>query len=318
MFWVNIPIGLLVIALAVPLLKESVHRRHEAPFDFGGMATFSIGLITLLVAMTIGESFGWTAPLILALMAAAAVSLVLLVIVEVRKGDDAMIDLSLIAHNRLFAAANIAALLNYTAFFATSFLLSFYVQRVLGRSALEAGIVLISMPITMAILAPISGWASDRIGSRILSTSGMISIAIGLLLLSTLTMKSSVANVTAYLLLLGGGMGLFSSPNTSAIMGCVEKRQLGVASGMVATMRTTGQSLSLVVTGAVVAIVASSSVVGSLYAGTAPSQIAVESSAFVHGMSLAFVVSAVIALVGALFSAARGPTGSSGHRRNGG
>lgn len=309
-FWVNIPIGLLVITLALLRLKESVPMKRKEQFDYGGTVAFSVGLITLLVAMTIGESVGWATLSIFALLATASASFVLFTIVEIRKGDSAMFDLSLIAHNRLFAAANIAALLNYTAFFATSFLMSFYLQRVLGRSALEAGAILISMPITMATLAPISGWASDRIGSRILSTSGMVCIAIGLLLLSTLALTSTIVHVTVYLLVLGAGMGLFSSPNTNAIMGCVDKRQLGVASGMVATMRTTGQSLSLAVTGAVVAIVASSSVVGSLYAGTDPSQIVVESTAFIHGMSLAFVVSAAIAVVGAMFSVARGPTRS--------
>jgi EmrB/QacA subfamily drug resistance transporter len=305
-FWVNIPIGLTIMTLAIWRLKESVPKREKEPFDIPGMLTFSIGLISLLVAMTVGESAGWTSLPIIGLLALALASFGLFILSEMRKGSKAMIDLSLIAHNRLFAAANIAALLNYTAFFSASFIMSFYLQRVLGRSPLETGAILISMPITMALLAPISGWASDRVGSRMLSTGGMVCITIGLLLLSTLTLTSSTSVVTIYLLILGAGMGLFSSPNTNAIMGCVEKRQLGVASGMVATMRTTGQSLSLAVSGAIIAVVASSKVVTSLFSGTNPARIAVESAAFVHGMSLAFIVSAVIAAVGAVFSFARG------------
>lgn len=306
-FWVNIPIGLMVITLALWKLKESVPRREKEPFDIPGMLTFSVGLVSLLVAMTVGESAGWTSLPIIGLLALALASFGLFIFSEMRKGSKAMIDLSLIAHNRLFAAANIAALLNYTAFFGASFIMSFYLQSVLGRSPLETGAILISMPITMAVLAPISGWASDKVGSRILSTGGMVCVTIGLLLLSTLTLTSSTSAVTIYLLILGAGMGLFSSPNTNAIMGCVERSQLGVASGMVATMRTTGQSLSLAVTGAVIATVASSHVISSLFAGTNPAQIAVESAAFVHGMSLAFIVSAMIAAVGAMFSFARGP-----------
>ena len=307
-FWVNVPIGIVVLALAIWRLRESAPRKTSEPFDVQGTLTFAVGLVSLLIAMTVGETVGWTSPLIIGLLVIAAASFILLVFVETSKGDAAMIDLTLIAHNRLFAAANIAALLNYTAFFGASFILSFYIQRVLGRSPLETGLILISMPITMAVLAPLSGWASDKVGSRLLSTGGMLCIAAGLLLLSTLTLTSSTAHVTVYLFILGAGMGLFSSPNTNAIMGSVEHKQRGVASGMVATMRTTGQSLSLAVTGAIIATVASSKVVSSLFAGANPAEIAVESAAFVHGMSLAFAASAAIALVGALFSAARGPS----------
>jgi len=305
-FWVNIPIGLLVISLALWRLKESAPMNEKVPLDFPGMATYAIGLVSLLVAMTVGESMGWTALPILALLALSVVSFLLFIPLERRKGRGAMFDLSLFAHNRLFTAANIAALLNYTAFFASAFIMSFYLQRVLMLDPLATGIILISMPLTMAILAPISGWASDRVGSRVLATGGMAIIALGLLLLSSLTTGSHPATVAIYLLIIGAGMGLFSSPNTSAIMGSVEKKQLGVASGMVATMRTTGMSLGLALTGAVMAVVISTDVINSLFAGTDPSQIAVESAEFVQGMSLAFIVSAIIAAIGAVFSAARG------------
>jgi EmrB/QacA subfamily drug resistance transporter len=307
-FWVNIPIGLSVIVLSLWKLKESSPRKSSEPFDVAGMIAFSIGFISLLITMTIGESMGWSSPPILSLLLLALISFLSFIKIEMSKGSKAMFDLSLIVRNRLFAAANAAALLNYTAYYAYSFIMSFYLQRVLGLSTLQTGAVLLTTPITMAILAPISGWASDRIGSRVLATSGMLIIATGLLLLSSLTMTSSITTVTIGLLLLGSGMGLFSSPNTNAIMGCVEKRQLGIASGMVATMRTTGMSLSLAVTGAVMSTVASSQLMTSLFVGANPSQIAVESAVFVRGMNFAFVVCAIIAIIGAMFSFARGPT----------
>jgi EmrB/QacA subfamily drug resistance transporter len=304
-FWVNIPIGLSIILLSLWKLKES-HVKKDQLFDLPGSVTFAVGLISLLVALTVGELMGWTSLPILSLVVLVFIAFALFVFLELQKGSNAMFNISLITRNRIFAAANIAALLNYTAFFATSLLISFYLQRVLGLSTLVTGAILLATPITMAILAPISGWTSDRIGSQILSTSGMIIIAVGLLLLSTLRPSSGVGEVILYLLIMGAGMGLFSSPNTSAIMGSVEKRQLGVASGTLATMRTTGQALSLAVTGAVVATVASSEVVSSLFIGTNPTQVTVESTAFVHGMSLAFVVCAIIAFIGAVFSVIRG------------
>jgi len=270
------------------------------------MAVYSVGLVSLLSAMTLGETMGWTALPILGLLAASLIAFAIFIPIERRKGSEAMFDLTLFSHNRLFTAANLAALLNYTAFFAVGFIISFYLQRVLELTALETGAILIALPLTMGILAPISGWASDKIGSRVLATGGMAIISIGLLLLSTLTISSHPGTVILYLFVVGAGMGLFSSPNTNAIMGSVEKRQLGVASGMVATMRTTGMSLGLALTGAIIATVVSSDVINSLFAGTDPSQIVVESTAFVRGMNLAFMVSAVVAAIGAVFSSARG------------
>lgn len=305
-FWVNIPIGILVIMLAIWKLKETRPIKARQRFDVPGSLAFSTGLISLLIAMTLGESIGWTSVTILSLLALALAAFVLFVYVETKKGPGALFDLSLIRHNRLFGAANIAALLNYTAFFGVSFVMSFYLQRVLGLTSLQTGGVLLATPITMAILAPIAGWASDRVGSRVLATTGMVIITIVLLLLSMLNEDSSVALVTIYLLMLGAGMGLFSSPNTSAVMGCVQKKDLGVASGMLSTMRTTGQSLSLAVVGAVMATVASTSIISSLFADHDGAQMAVETSAFVQGMSAAFLVCAAIAAVGVVFSYMRG------------
>jgi EmrB/QacA subfamily drug resistance transporter len=304
-FLVNIPIGLFIISLSLWKLKES-HEKKPQPFDLTGTAVFAVSLISLLVVMTMGEPIGWTSIPVLSLFIVVFFSFALFVFVEVRKGSNAMFDIALITHNRLFAAANLAALLNYTAFFATSLLISFYLQRVLGFSTLMTGGILLATPVIMAFLSPLSGWISDRIGSRFLSTSGMIVIGVGLLLLSTLKSDTSIERVILYLLIIGAGMGLFSSPNTSAIMGSVSRKQLGIASGTLATMRTTGQALSLAVTGAVVATVASSKVVSLLFIGTNSTEIGVGSIEYVQGMSLAFVVCASIAFIGAIFSFIRG------------
>ncbi len=307
-FLVNIPIGTFVILLSLWKLRESGVPRKKERFDFLGVTTFSIGLISLLVALTIGEEEGWTSLPIMTMLITALVLLSTFIFIEVKKGSAAMFDISLVTKNRLFAAANISALLNYTAFHGIAFLISFYMQRVLNYSLIETGLILLVMPITMAFLSPFSGWASDRIGSRYLSSGGMVVIGTGMLLLSSLDTAASSGQLVFYLLLIGVGMGLFSSPNTSAVMGCVEKRQLGIASGTLSTMRTTGQSLSLALMGAVISVVAGSEVVSLLFSGGNPSQVVLVAESFVHGMSLAFVVSATIAFLGALTSFARGPT----------
>jgi len=234
----------------------------------------------------------------------AVITLIAFIFVEHRKGRAAMLDTSLVTGNRLFAAANFSALLNYAAYFSVSFMMSYYMQEVLGYSIIYTGLVLLTMPLTMAVLSPISGWASDRIGSRFLSSSGMAIVAIGLLFMSTLTAGSSVIYIMVGLLVLGIGMGMFSSPNTSAVMGCVERKRLGVASGTLSTMRFVGQAVSLSIMGAIMASVAGPNFIASLTLGTASSVVA--SDAFVRGMDSVFLAGALIAAVGTLTSMARG------------
>jgi EmrB/QacA subfamily drug resistance transporter len=308
-FYVNVPIGALVIALALTKLKDAKPLGRGERFDALGALTFSAGLVALLAGLTLGEGLGWRALLVGGLMALGGILIVCFLFIEKRRGSDAMLDLSLFTGNRLFAAANLSALLNYTSYFGVSFFISFYLQSVMGYNSLQAGFVLLAMPLSMAALSPISGWFSDRLGSRGLSSLGMAIITAGLLMMSTLGLSSSLAQIAVGLLVIGIGMGLFSSPNTSAVMGSVERGRLGVASGTLATMRFSGQSLSLALMGAVVATVASSGLLASLLMGVAVPQLNVAGEAFVEGMRRAFEISAAIAAVGVLTSLQRSGRG---------
>jgi MFS family permease len=183
-------------------------------------------------------------------------------------------------------------------------MLSYYMQEILGFSILYTGFILLIMPVAMAVLSPLAGWASDRIGSRFLASTGMAIITLGLLFMSALSATSSVLYIGVGLLLIGIGMGLFSSPNTSAVMGCVERQRLGVASGTLSTMRFMGQAASLAIMGAIIASVAGPDFIASLTLGTANSTVA--GDAFIRGMSMVFLVGALIAAVGTVTSLARG------------
>ncbi len=304
-FYVNVPIGLFVIFLSVLKLRESSVPRQRR-FDLAGAFLFSLGIVPLLLALTLGGIYGWSSFLTSGLLLGAFVFLFLFVFIERKKGDDAMLNTSLFSKNRLFSAANVSALLNYTSFFGVSFFISFYLQRALNMSALQAGVILFVMPVTMAILSPVSGWLSDRFGSRVFSSLGMSLICVGLLWTSTLTLTSSSVDVAIRLFVIGFGMGLFSSPNTSAVMGSVEKSRLGIASGTLGTMRFLGQSLSLAMMSAVFATFISSSTLSALFIGVNPSTLGVAAEVFVKGMKSAFIISAIIAAVGVLTSLVRG------------
>lgn len=306
-FYINVPIGIFVIAMSLWKLKDPF-KASQKSFDLSGALTFSLGIVPLLLALTLGGIYGWNAPLTIGLFLASGVSMVIFVLLERKKGDEAMLDIKLFTKSRQFSAANIATLLNYTSFFGVSFFISFYLQRALNYSPVEAGIILFIMPVTMAVLSPISGWLSDKVGSRILASLGMVLVTVGLLLLSTLNLNSSSTDVTLKLFVIGLGMGLFSTPNTSAVLGSVEKNRLGIASGTLGTMRFLGQSLSIAMMSAVIATFISSSVLSSLFIGVNPLTLGVATEEFITSMQYAFIIGAIISAVGAVISLIRGKT----------
>lgn len=323
-FYINIPIGVFVIILGISRLKESavfsnrlVTAREQGSlvrgvlrFDIAGAAAFSVGLILLLVTLTLGGSiYPWQSVWIIMMGVLSAILLSSFILIEIhtkRSGKvQPMIDISLFTRNRLFAAANLSALVIYVSIYGVSFLISFYLQRALDLTPFQAGLVLLIMPVAMIILSPLVGSLSDRIGSRVLSTSGMATIAVGLIVLSIFLNGNSLTIVYIGLLMLGVGIGLFSAPNTSAVMGSVGSSARGVASGTIATMRVTGQSLSLAFMGAIVTLASGSNAVSSLFMNSSVMG-GVEIAAYTSGMKEAFLISGLVAIVGALLSMVRG------------
>lgn len=305
-FYINLPIGIFVITLTLLKLKESMIKSSRQKFDLVGAGTLSVGLTLLLLALTFGGNYGWGTPFILGLFTVSGVFLIVFIFLEKKMAEDAMLDVSLFLRNRLFAAANFSALLNYISYFAVGFLMSFYLQRVLGYLPTQAGLLLLPMPMMMAVIAPVSGWASDKLGSRLLSSVGMALICVSLFLFSTLNVDSSWVDVLTGLFILGVGMGLFSSPNTSAVMGSVEKNRLGIAAGTLATMRFMGQSMSLAITGAVLATTMSADILSALFTGLGTVSGIIAAVAFVEGLHRVFLVSALIAAIGVFTSLVRG------------
>ena len=157
----------------------------------------------------------------------------------------------------------------------------------------------------MAVLSPFSGWLSDRMGSRFLASMGMGLMCVALVFLSQLSLTIPLTYLTVELFVLGVGMGLFSAPNTSSVMGSVDKSHLGVASGTISTMRFVGQSLSLAIMGAVAAIVIPPQVFSSIFGGLGNVG-SFSADVFLKGASLAFVTGAAIALLGVFTSMVRG------------
>jgi MFS family permease len=158
-----------------------------------------------------------------------------------------LFDITLISRNRVFAFSSLAALIHYAATSAIGFFLSLFLQYIKELGPRDAGFVLMSWPVTMALISPLAGKLSDHHNPGVLASIGMAISAAGLVMLCFLTPQTSLVFIVAILLIMGAGFSLFSSPNSNAIMSSVEKRQLGNASGMLGTMRNVGQTFSMAI-----------------------------------------------------------------------
>jgi MFS family permease len=203
----------------------------------------------------------------------------------------------------VFALSNLAALVNYSATFAVTFLLSIYLQTVRSLPVRAAGLLLLVQPVLMAILSPLAGRLSDRVEPRIVASVGMALTSAGLLVAARLGAASHLGGLVAALVLLGVGFGLFSSPNTNAVMSAVAKADYGVASATLGTMRVVGQALSM----AFVALVTA------LHLGHAPLAPAAAPQ-LIAAQHTALTVFAALCALGVAASLARGRMHSKGVR----
>jgi EmrB/QacA subfamily drug resistance transporter len=288
-FLVTIPIAAVALGLALFRLKGEWAEARGEGFDLRGAVVFGAGLIALMSGFS-----RLPAPLGAALTAAGCAALVLFVVFELRVPAP-LIDLRLFRHNRIFAFSNLAALFNYCATAAVAFLMSLYLQYIKGLPPHKAGLVLVAQPVVMALTSPFAGRLSDRVEPRHLASLGMGLSAAGLLLFSLLGPDTGFPFIVASLVCRGLGFGLFSSPNTNAVMGAVEKRHLGLASAALGTMRLTGQMLSAGLTMMIFALVM----------GRAPVTPALY-PLFLRSTRIAFVFFAALCVVGVFASLARG------------
>lgn len=238
-FLVHVPMGLLLVLLVLLKLKGEWVEARGAKFDVIGSAAYSAGLLLILYGFSLLPSESG-----IAAVGAGLAGLAAFILWE-RRVETPMLEINLFLRNRAFTFSNLAALINYSATFAITFLLSLYLQYIRGFSPQQAGTVLIAQPILMAVGSPFAGRLSDRVEPRIVASIGMAILVGGLVFFSFIDETTSLAAIVANLAVVGLGFALFSSPNTNAVMSSVERSVYGVAAGTLATMRMTGQALSL-------------------------------------------------------------------------
>ena len=240
-FLVNVPLGLATIVLTLRGVSHEWADAAGERFDLHGSIIYGVMLFCGIFGMLLLPDPAGVAWIVV------AVGSGLLFYWWEKRCACPVFDLAIFAKNRTFTFSNIAAMINYGATFAVGVLLSLYLQYIQGFSAETAGLILVAQPVVQTIFSPVAGRLSDRIEPRIVATAGMAITTIGLSVFIFLTPATPLFVIIASLMVLGFGYALFSSPNTNAIMSSVDKRYLGIASGMVATMRSLGQVLSMAI-----------------------------------------------------------------------
>jgi len=243
LFYVNVPIGLFGTAWAHFRLREIGKTEPGAPIDWGGFAAFTVFIFSLLLALTLAAYGVAESATVLGLFVLSAIAIAVFVVLE-RRHRHPLLDLKLL-RIREFSGGLVAQILNAIAFGAVLLLLSLYFQLVLGKSPLEAGLLIIPTDIATLAAGPLSGRLSDKYGHLPFTTTGLAVTSVSLFLFSTTDASTPYPLLVVYLMLFGAGLGFFASPNISSIMGSVPPERRGIASGFRATFFNVGYTTSL-------------------------------------------------------------------------
>jgi EmrB/QacA subfamily drug resistance transporter len=242
-FYINLPIGIWGAYLAWKLLEESKEEHDKISVDFTGAVLLMLTNSLFIYGMNQLPHVGWREPTVVSTISLAAVALALFVFVEMRTRMP-ILSFSLF-RNRLFTASIFSLFFITSTQSAISFLMPFYLQNILHYSPSQMGWIIIASSVVIVMVAPIAGWLSDRLGSRLLCTVGSGLIVIGQFFIASLDLNSSVPRIIFPLALSGLGWALFNSPNQSAILGSVPRDEVGTASGMNTTVARTGGAMGV-------------------------------------------------------------------------
>jgi MFS family permease len=230
-----------MVSLYVP--KDS--KRTKQQFDFAGAGVMFLMMICLLFGLSISQERGFNNLTVAGLLFTALVALVVFLMIE-SKSPNPMINL-LMFRNRQFSINLITGFLVFVCTAGMTLLFPLYLQNVLQYGSGQTGLMLAVTPLFVSFVAPLSGALSDRTGSRPITTLGLLIIIIGFFGVSTLSENTTTLGYLIRFIPIGIGIGLFQSPNNSAVMGSVSRDNLGVASSLLSLTRTLGQTTGIAV-----------------------------------------------------------------------
>ncbi len=304
-FAINLPIGIFGTLWAHLRLREATQTEKHAGLDYVGLCLFTTSLTSLLLAISLATMAAIDNTESVILYSISLVTFALFLYYEPRKSEP-LLDMRLFKI-RLFSAGNLTQLLYSLGFGSLSLIVILYFQLIRGYDPLTAGLLFLPLDLAFVGTGPISGRLSDRYGTRVFATLGMGVGTIGYVALAFLmTTTTPLVQIEIILIVVGVGLGLFVSPNMSSIMGSVPAQRRGVASAVRATLFNTGNVVSIGLVAYIITTAIPYQVVSGIISGGYTTLTPNESIGFVTGMGRAFLVAAVITVVGMFVSTLRG------------
>ena len=249
-FFINVPVAVGAVAVTLFATHESRDETIDRTIDIPGIATLSIGLTALILALVESTSWGWGSTKVIALLAIAAIGLVAFMLVELKYSAAPMVQFEFFK-SRTFFGANLVAFIVSFAMLAMFFLTALYIQNILGYSPLQAGVRFLPTTLMIVLIAPIAGRLADRIGPRPPMVVGLALTTLSLFLQTRITVFSGYTDLLPAFVLMGIGMALVMSPMSTAAMNAVPATKAGVASGILSMNRMVGGTFGVALLGTV-------------------------------------------------------------------
>lgn len=296
-FLINVPIGIIVFVLTIKIFPKSSKVIDER-LDGKGAALFTLAIVLLFGAVVEGQTVGYSNWYIIAALIVSVIAFIAFILIE-KKTDEPLLYLKIFS-NSLFSISIICAFTSFTAISASNIILPFYFQDTLKFSAAVTGFLMMVSPIVLSIVAPFSGYMSDKIGSEVLTLIGLSLTSVGLFLISSLTEKSSVIMLLTYIVIMTIGNGMFQSPNNSLVMSTVSKDKLGIAGSVNALVRNLG-----FVVGTSFATLILYNRMSHKVGYRVIDYIKGRDDVFIYGMKAVYICAGILCLIGAVITAIR-------------
>lgn len=296
-FLINVPIGIIVFLLSMKNLPKSNKNSGET-LDTKGAVLFAICVVSLFSSLIIGEDYGYHNPVILAGFVVSLVCFLIFIQIE-KRTEYPMLQLSLF-HNKLFSLSIFCAYISFVSINSTMIIQPFYLQNVMKYTPAATGLIMIVYPLVMSMVAPASGYLSDKIGSEFLTFLGLVANSTGLFLMATLNEHSALHTMIIFIVIMSLGNALFQSPNTSLIMANAPRNMLGISGSVNALIRNLGM-----ISGTSLAILILYGRMSSRLGYKVTTYISGKDDVFVYGMRGAYITAACISALGALLTALR-------------
>lgn len=296
-FLINVPLGIITLILSMKIFPRANYTLKEK-LDIKGSILFILGIVSLFGALVQGQNIGYNHPVIIIGFIIAVVALIFFVIVE-KIVKIPLLQLS-IFENNLFSLSIFCGFVSFIAISAVTIILPFYLQDVLKLSPAITGLFMMISSLILSVVAPISGYLSDKIGSEFLTFLGLILMSIGFVFMATLNENSSLIIVAVFIAIMTVGNGMFQSPNNSLVMSTVPKNKLGIAGSVNALVRNLGMVLGVSLS-TMILYNRMSYKIGYRVVNYVEGR----NDVFIYGMRYVFIGSAVMCAIGAIITAVR-------------